>query len=134
MRLVGIDPGVKTGIAVWDDKKQIFETIRTVTIIEAMRVVRSIKSMQSLRLYVEDARMRKWFGNKSREALQGAGSIKRDCSIWQEFCEYYEVPFTLVPPRSNSTKLSAAQFKEITGWEKRTSEHARDAAMLVYGR
>jgi len=32
------------------------------------------------------------------------------------------------------TKLDREQFKKITGYEGVTSEHARDAALLVYGR
>lgn len=40
-----------------------------------------------------------------------------------------EVKFLTMP-----TKTSQAQFKELTGFEKRSSEHARDAATLVHGR
>jgi len=32
------------------------------------------------------------------------------------------------------TKLTADQFKRITGWHGRTNEHGRDAAMLVFGK
>ena len=32
------------------------------------------------------------------------------------------------------TKLSAEQFRRITGWTEQTNEHGRDAAMLVFGR
>ena len=32
------------------------------------------------------------------------------------------------------TKWSAEVFADMTGWKGRTSNHARDAALLVYGR
>ena len=81
---------------------------------------------------IEDARQRRWLGNKGREALQGAGSIKRDATIWEDFLTDKKIPFEMVAPSRNSTKLSAEVFKRLTGWQGRTSEHSRDAAMLVF--
>jgi hypothetical protein len=81
----------------------------------------------------EDARLRKWFGNAGREKLQGAGSIKRDCVIWNDFLTRKQIPFEAVAPKNNKTKLSSKAFKEITKYEGKTSEHSRDAAMLVFG-
>ena len=76
---------------------------------------------------------RKWFGKTDRERLQGVGSVKRDSSIWEEFCDYYSIEYMLIAPKNNRTKTTAAEFKKMTGWEGRTSEHSRDAAMLVWG-
>jgi hypothetical protein len=72
--------------------------------------------------------------NHGREALQGAGSVKRDCNIWEEFLTEKRIPFEAVAPKHNVTKLRADAFRNITRWEGRTNEHERDAAMLVYGR
>ena len=35
--------------------------------------------------------------------------------------------------RLAGAKLDAAAFKRLTSWQGRTSEHGRDAAMLVWG-
>lgn len=43
------------------------------------------------------------------------------------------IPFELVAPKNNKTKVSADYFKKLTGWEGRTNEHERDCAMLVFG-
>ncbi len=64
---------------------------------------------------------------------QGAGSVKRDCKIWEDFLTDLDIPFEMVAPRKGMTKYSAAAFKKLTGYEGKTSEHARDAAMLVFG-
>ena len=64
---------------------------------------------------------------------QGAGYVKAHCQIWEDFLTDYQIPFEAIAPRRNVTKLSADQFARITGYKGRTSEHARDAAMLVYG-
>jgi len=133
--LVGVDPGVKTGVAVWDRKRKKFQHIMTTTITYALGYVSSLidnEGRGSVEVRYEDARKRKWFGRKGREALQGAGSIKRDCSIWEEYLTANDINHKAIAPQANTTKLSAAQFEKMTGYKLRTSEHARDAAMLVY--
>ena len=40
----------------------------------------------------------------------------------------------MVHPKNNRTKLCAQLFAKYTKYEARTSEHSRDAAMLVFGR
>jgi hypothetical protein len=132
--LIGIDPGVQTGIALWDRASKSLQKIETVSIIEAQHfLLRQKDQWPHIFLRIEDARQRKWFGNAGREKLQGAGSIKRDCSIWEEFCQFHGIEYELVKPKNNKTKMDADIFKKCTGWKARTSEHARDAAMLVFG-
>jgi len=131
--LVGIDPGKQTGLAAWLPDEQRFQAIQTVSIIQAMRFCQlAIKDGIKLEIWFEDARQRTWFGKAGREQLQGAGSIKRDCSIWQEFCEYHNIPYRAINPRAGETKWSPEYFKRVTGWTARTSSHARDAAILVF--
>lgn len=133
--IVGIDPGVKTGYAVWDAAAQELTDLATLGIVDAMHRIRVLVNYGSLHsVRFEDARLRKWLGDKGLEALQGAGSIKRDCSIWQEFLSGLDgVPFLPVSPQSKGAKVDAERFKRLTGWQGRTSNHARDAAMLVFG-
>lgn len=137
MKYIGIDPGKETGFAVWDHDAKYLAEVDTMSITQAMEKVRmmaDILGRENIRLYIEDARKRIWFGNTGRERLKGAGSICRDSTIWDDFCKELGVEYVMVDPRYNTTKLKAAQFKAITGWQGRTSEHARDAACLVFGR
>lgn len=137
---IGIDTGVNTGIAIWDDQQRRLLYINTLSITKAIDVVMDhIKSNHQgcatmITVYIEDARKRKFFGKSGREKLQGVGSVKRDASIWETFCKEQCVEYILVAPRNNMTKLSPSQFQHITGWAGRLSEHARDATMLVFGR
>ena len=132
--IVGIDPGVKTGLAIWHRIKAELVAVETLPILKALgRVSELIAAEGKIELVFEDARQRKYFGSSGREKLQGAGSIKRDCSIWQEFCEMHGIPFTAIRPQAGSTKWKADRFKRVTKWEGRTSEHSRDAALLVFG-
>lgn len=137
MVFIGIDTGVHTGFAVWDSGSKRLTEVSTYTITQAMehvKMIADVRGRENVRLYIEDARQRTWFGNAGREKLQGAGSVKRDCSIWEDWCKENNIECVMVAPKHNRTKLSAAQFRVLTKWTGRTSEHARDAALLVFGR
>ena len=129
--IIGIDPGVNTGIGIYCLEHQQIIYCASADIITAFEIVLQHKHECRL-IRIEDARLRKYFGNSGREKLQGAGSVKRDCSIWESFCKRHEIRFELVPPRNNKTKLDAKTFNNFTGYTGQTNEHARDAAMLVY--
>lgn len=139
MIYIGIDPGTHTGVAVWDSREGKFLSLGTLPIHRAMIFIltwslKAEETGQEIQVVFEDARQRKWYGNDSNAKRQGAGSVKRDCSIWEDFCRDYQIPFVAVPPMKGGTKVSESYFKTISGWKGRTSNHARDAAMLVIGR
>jgi hypothetical protein len=126
---VAIDPGVSTGIAIWDVHEGGFSEISTTSILRAFETLRANKSHIEL-VIVEDAREVKY--KTSRVKAQGAGSVKRDCQIWEEFLRMEGIRSKFVRPSKRITKLDAVMFERITGWKKRTSSHARDAAMILY--
>lgn len=138
MICIGIDPGTHTGVAVWDTKERRFLSLETLPIHQALIKVMMWRDRigHDLQVVFEDARQRTWFGrDKNTNAkLQGAGSIKRDCSIWEDFLTDYEIPFRAVPPQKGCTKWTEEYFKMVTGWKGKTSNHSRDAAVLVIGR
>lgn len=106
-----------------------------------MERVRELAALHGKKLIVrvEDPRQRTWFGTErmtreeERKKLQGVGSVKRDASIWEDFLTDLGVEFEMVAPKRNVTKLPQDTFKTYTGWQNRTNEHGRDAAMLVFG-
>ena len=136
MICIGIDPGTKTGVAVWDTEGEKFLSVETLPIHRALAdVLEWHYKTGDLQVVFEDARQRTWFGKGDTYAkLQGAGSVKRDCSIWEDFCKDYGIPYWAKPPVKGATKVSADYFKMVSHWTGRTSEHSRDAAMLVIGR
>ena len=140
MVIVGIDPGVNTGLAVWDTASRSLIDVRCSGIVDAMEYLRNLKETNGIGLVVfEDARQRKWIPREKdlkefKGRAMGAGSVKRDCTIWEEWCKYHHIEFVKTPPRAGMTKLSDAFFRGITGYDRRTNNHGRDAAMLVFGR
>jgi hypothetical protein len=132
MKLIaGIDPGVKTGVALWDAEMQRYHELITCGIIDAMRWVCVYPVAM---IVMEDARLRKGRHIGGVERLQGVGSIKRDCGIWTEFADAEGIPLLGVSPLQKGSKVDADRFAKLTGWTARTSNHSRDAGMLVWGR
>lgn len=142
MIYVGIDTGVHTGYAVYDSRIQQLTAVGTDKIHNVMQLVSGLKDVagekgDNILVRVEDARKRTWYGfhtaKQDRARLQGAGSVKRDAQIWEDFLTDLCVDFEMVAPKNNATKLTAESFRKLTGWTGKTNEHGRDAAMLVFG-
>lgn len=141
---IGIDPGTHTGFAVWDSTSRSFLEVATYPLWKAMDEVRKwnytcLAQQTELVIIFEDARKRTWFqkdrnSSEYRGHLMGAGAAKRDAAIWEEFLSGNRILFQAHKPRAGMTKWSAAYWAGVTGWKGRTSEHARDAALLVLGR
>lgn len=132
--IIGIDAGVKTGLAIWSKEDKKLVQVETTKIHRAMQIITNYhREGKQLQVRVEDARKRKWYGNAGREKLQGAGSVKRDCTIWEDFLKDAGIPYEMVAPKNNRTKLDKEMFTMLTKYTGMTSEHSRDAAMLVFG-
>ena len=130
---IGIDTGTKTGVAIYNKNNKSLE-LYTMAIYDAITKVIELSKSHSIYVIIEDARQRKYYGdNAGTQALQGVGSIKRDCTIWEETMQSKGIDFIMVHPIKGGTKLDVNLFKNITGYSNRCSSHARDAAMLVYG-
>lgn len=105
---------------------------------KAMETVKNLIHEDPVHVRVEDARLRKWFGKNSNAKKQGAGSVKRDSKIWNDFLEDLKnqsdglLSYQMVAPKHVRTKLTAETFKRLTGIQGRTNEHGRDAWMLIH--
>lgn len=138
---IGIDPGTNTGFAVWDSMRSCYTIMHTSGIVEAMENVLLLtaaysSSSETYHIVVEDTRKLRLPKNlQSNGRERGMGSVNRDMSIWEEFLQRHNKPHTMagLSPKE-FRKCDAEWFKNKTGWEGRTSEHARAAAGLVYGR
>ena len=143
---IGIDPGEDTGFAVWDSTSKKLLEVATLPIWRALEEVKRwnyscLMAEQPIpfRVIFEDARKRTWFKKESSESeyrgkLMGAGAAKRDSKIWEEFLSAQGISFTAQGPHAGWTKWNKEYWYKFTGWVGRTSEHARDAALLVFGR
>lgn len=138
MIVIGIDPGTHTGLAVWDPHARALLAVESLKIHRAIQKVGALMA-DSLLVIFEDARQRHYFTNDAKVQKYGAGvregvgSVKRDCSIWEEYLEDQGIPYQARKPKSGMTKWDADKFALLTGWTAKTNEHGRDAAAIIHG-
>lgn len=131
--LIGIDTGVNTGWAMWDKKVRKLVRVDCLMLHEALEQLGELHKVHKIFVRFEDARLRKWFGKSGKERWQGAGSVKRDAKMLEDYLKAKGIPYEAVAPASNKTKITHKYFCQLTGWNGRTNEHGRDAGMLVFG-
>ena len=127
--VIGIDPGKKTGVAVYDRVERCFIEVATMPTYKALFFVQALD--RDCIVYVEDARKRKWYGGRSSAKQQGAGAIKVQCSIWEEMLTMEKIKHQMIHPIKGATKWGSEMFVRATGWQGRTSGHSRDAALIA---
>jgi hypothetical protein len=136
---IGIDPGVKTGVALATLGE--LDWARTFTAVIAEWAVLNyieLVGRDQIMVIIEDARRRKTVP-QGAERLQGAGSVKRDSQRWEEFCLYHRIKYRLAAPsgKLNTIAKNVDLWERVTGMPAKNgekiiiSEHARCAAMLV---
>ena len=139
---IGIDPGRKTGLAVWDAKLSTFELLDTLDFWQTVDLVTTAYPPLSTVLVIEDPGMNKpTFGHgeaarRKREKIsRNVGWNQCEAALLIEGFERLGYEVRRVRPqgkKGEKRKWNAAKFRAITGYTKRTSEHSRDAGMLVY--
>lgn len=134
--LIGIDPGINTGMAIKPEGTLILKTVK---IHQAFSMIINYSKDFDITVYCEDARQRKWYGKNAALKQQGAGAAKIQCTIWNDFLEDMLktgriLNYFMVHPIRGGTKVNDAIFRQISGYSGRCSEHARDAYMLIHGK
>lgn len=136
--IIGIDTGVKTGYASYTPETKQLLTVETMAIHRAMDWVKELARACAgagweIFVRVEDPRQAVFGRRLEMHKLKGAGSVMRDAKIWDDFLKDLGVDYEMIRPRKNFTKLDPTAFQKITGFTGVTSQHGRDAAMLIYG-
>ena len=128
--IIGVDPGVETGFAVYCISNMKLLKVCSMSQLEAFDEVMLWKERGKIRVIVEDARLIS--GIAVRKV--GAGSVRRSCQLWQDFLLKNGLDFSLERPKRHLTKLDADAFKRYTGWSESSNSHGRDAGMICYRR
>jgi len=157
--VVGIDAGERTGIAVkrLSDNEYIF--VKTFARWKAALYIMQLAREHNIFVVYEDATQRSWFGSaeaaiypKIKRAIStkyatvsekefniwkgkliGSGYAKADSQFWGELLKGNKIDFKPQAPKASKTKLNANLVAKISGYTGSTSNHARDAIMLVHG-
>lgn len=142
--LLGLDPGVRSGIALYHPSCGYH--LRTVGYSEVVATVRELlegfPEDMPVKIYMEDPTQNKpVFPRKGLSALsmqkiaQNVGSHKLIAQQTYEALikEGYEV-IKVKPTKFSGTKLNRERIKILTGYEGKSSQHSRDALMTIAGR
>ena len=131
--VLGIDPGMNTGFAIYRDGKLI--DIHTGS---PWDMAAAVKNFRPDLVVFEDSRLQSntWSATGSRAAAmkiaRNVGQVDAWCTYLVSICDMHGVPCLGISPKGKGGKLSAEEFSSITGWEGQSNEHTRDAAMVAW--
>ena len=129
--IIGIDPGVSTGVAVYRAGQ-----LAHLQTIEPHEIDSYITEVQPARVVFEDSRLQSkvWTPVKGAAALKVArnvGEIDAWCRLIAAVCARLGIAAHGISPKSKGTKLTHEQFAVVTGWAGRSNQHERDAALVA---
>jgi hypothetical protein len=143
---IGIDPGVKTGFAVWDTENRRFLAIETRDFWSVFfGVLRSpIFSASTAMIVIEVAHHAPTYRHLKAEGqnahtlskiARNVGQVTREAQLLVEGFRLLGYEVIEQPPLGKKGKAAddRAQFQRLTKWTQQTSQHARDAARMVFG-
>lgn len=138
--LVGIDPGVNTGLALLNKLTAAPMQVHTLDFWQTTDMLLALQQEHgpALLVVLEDpnlnrslyARFDDVAGARRTKIAQNVGANKRDAQLLLGFCERHSIATESIAPLG---KLTPEQFALFTGIKK-CSQHARDAGRLILGR
>lgn len=133
MRLIGIDPGASTGLALYEAGE-----LRELHTIAPHQIAWWIADLKVRRVIFEDSRLQShtWTRGKSVAATakmaRNVGQIDAWCNLIEAVCADMGIMHHGVSPAGKGAKLDAARFELVTGWTSRSNQHERDGAMVAW--
>jgi hypothetical protein len=132
MRIVGVDPGSKTGLAVYDKTLKRILEIRTTDFWGCYKYLKDeLHDGLIQKVIIEVPKTKSNWHKKSCDITSAnIGGIFREAKLLADGIEGlgYEV-IRVHPPG----KVDCEYVKRLTGWTGKTNEHTGDAIMLCWG-
>lgn len=135
MRVLGLDPGINTGVAIYEDGK--LAELLTIEPINLADIF-SHYSGEPLFVVFEDSRLQShvWIPSQSKgvaaNIARKVGMVDAWCYMIERLCESYDIAYMRVSPKAKGEKLTSAQFQAITKWPGKSNQHERDASMVAW--
>jgi hypothetical protein len=137
--IIGVDPGVKTGIATFYNGKllnlQTSYCFNDFLYFEKLR----FSFQEKATVVIEDSRLQSHIF--TAPSVKGAAKLKiaRNVGQLDMICAYIfnrasdiGCSVRCVSPKQKGRKLNADDFNAITGWKGKSNQHERDAAMVAW--
>lgn len=143
--VVGIDPGVTTGVAVWDRDERTFFATFSGDFVQAKHFIVDNYDPEIAEVIVEDPSLNKpTFGGgyhggvdegevaKREKISRNVGMNQREAKLWVMTLE--DRGYDVRTSRPSGPKWSAQHVKRLTGYDGRpNNQNVRDAIRLVWG-
>lgn len=134
-RVLGIDPGQKSGIALYE--KGALVSLETIGPLGLNATI--WQACPDLLVY-EDSRLQSYTWTARGKANTGValktarslGQIDAWCSLIVAACEGHGIPARGVSPKEKGAKIDHPHLQALTGWAGKSNQHERDAAMLAW--
>lgn len=135
MMTIGIDPGNRCGFAVYERGRLVHLSDSS-----SVSLLRKISTWIGIAtVVIEDSRLQSKVWNAdgknrgtSLSIARKVGSVDRICMQVEEICKENGLELLRVSPLDKGSKVKAEAFKAMTGWDQKTNEHQRDAAMVAW--
>lgn len=130
-KVIGIDPGKTTGIAIALDGK-----ISQLATTDFWGCIEQLQIHDDASVVIElPGTKHVWHdGALTKRAIQrtgvNVGSCIREAELLVKWLHMNERNYIIQKPRG---KLTSIQFNRLTGWSNRSNQHERDAGVLCYG-
>jgi len=131
--IIGLDPGVHTGVAVFRNGE-----LYSLFTISPLEIPGFIQGSVARRIVFEDSRLTSpvWGrGVNARSAAKIArnvGQVDAFCGLIVAACASAGISAHGISPKGKGAKLNAEKFAAATGWAVRSNQHERDAAMCAW--
>ena len=131
-KFIGIDPGTKTGVAVYDSTLKKITDVFTADFWGAYEYIKDNQhDMTIKKVIVEVPRTKSNWHKKGCDITSAnVGGIYKEAHLLAEGIRRLGLNVVTEHPMG---KVDAAYVKKVTGWKDRTSKHTRDAIMLCWG-
>ncbi len=133
MLILGIDPGLKTGIAHFDGGK--LTHLETVHQADIPNVLQQHKPAH---VVFEDSRLQSHVWGRgtgvaaAAKVARNVGEVDAWCRLIEHTCSKLGIKAHGVSPQGKGAKLDAVQFERLTGWAQRSNQHERDGAVVAW--
>lgn len=131
--IVGIDPGVETGVAFF--RAGVLCELQTHHPVDLANL---LGQAMPVRVVFEDSRLISYLytthpkAAAAKSMARKVGQVDMVCNLIVAACDRLRIPAHGISPKAKGAKLNAERFKQLTGWSGLSNEHTRDAAMVAW--
>ena len=135
--VIGIDTGVKTGFSAWSKKDSSFSLITTLNFWSVYDHCLAYPKDTTKIIIEQSTTSHIWGGRLRGKSPAACAKLGGDVARPHLMAELLENRLTgmgyyVIKQKPSNTKMNAAAFKRLTGYEGRTNEHTRDSGIIAF--